>query len=394
MHTQPADKQILVPLSLAQLGESKLPVAVAQARALGAQILLLHVIPRARGSHPEVDELEARARTYLEIIAARLRSEGVDAHLLIRHGPVAETILEEIRERRSDLVVIGTDVRSGVAKALLGSVANRVVAGAPCPVVLVKPHPGKIGGDRSVRSFTEDLKATGPVSPHDIGLRMVDPARIIGSVPRARELDERFRIRKASHSERDRYSGLLAAMERGESMPPVVLYKLGYGYYVVEGHRRVAAAKQLGLSELAAEVRDFVPVADALGRQVFLERLEFEISTGLTQLGAALPGHYARLKEMIRRFAEERQQKILPEAARLWEATAYRPAASIIRSSGWNEHFPDLRTADIFLILSDAKERLSRRDGRRVEWDEALSSLLAQGVDSASRRGPHHENAA
>ncbi len=384
-------KQILVPLSLAQLGESKLPVAVDQARAFGAQILLLHVIPRSRRDQPEVGAAEARARAYLEMIAVRLRSEGIEAHLLIRHGHVARTILEEIRARRAGLVVLGTDVRSGLRKALLGSTANEVVAKAPCPVMLVKPHPGSMEGARPVRSFSEDLHRTGPVSPHNLGLRMVDPARIIGSVARAHELDEGFKIRKPSPLERERYRRLLSAMERGEPIPPLLLYKLGYGYYVAEGHRRVAAAKQLGLSEIAAEVRDFVPAADALRRQVFAERRAFEASTGLTRLAAALPGHYSRLQEMIYSFARARDLPDLPEAAQLWENAVYWPVARLIRASGWNEHFPDLRTADLFVLLSDSRDRLSEQEGRQVEWGEALSALRAEPPEAQG--GPLREAA-
>jgi len=44
-------------------------------------------------------------------------------------------------------------------------------------------------------------------------------------------------------------------MEAGKPLPPVVLYKLGYGYYVLDGNHRVAAAKQLGQLEIEAPLR-------------------------------------------------------------------------------------------------------------------------------------------
>jgi hypothetical protein len=53
------------------------------------------------------------------------------------------------------------------------------------------------------------------------------------------------------------------AMERGQALPPVELYQLGSGYYVFDGHHRVAAARQLGQLELDANVVRFVPAVAA-----------------------------------------------------------------------------------------------------------------------------------
>src|SRR3982750_4065971 len=91
-------KRILVPLDLSPLGEAKLPVAEAQARAFGAELILLHVLPpEAVDRSGAVSSEEARARTYLDTVAARMRADGVTAHGLVRIGPAAAGVVDAAR---------------------------------------------------------------------------------------------------------------------------------------------------------------------------------------------------------------------------------------------------------------------------------------------------------
>jgi len=57
---------------------------------------------------------------------------------LLAEGPAHEEIVRIAKRKRADLVVMGTHGRSGLAKLFLGSVAGRVVAAAPCPVLTVR----------------------------------------------------------------------------------------------------------------------------------------------------------------------------------------------------------------------------------------------------------------
>ena len=81
-------------------------------------------------------------------------------------------------------------------------------------------------------------------------------------------------------------------MEAGGEMPPVELYKLGFGYYVLDGHHRVAVAHMLDAADIDAEITEFVPIADPEAARTFAERRAFERSTGLTDVGAAHPESY------------------------------------------------------------------------------------------------------
>jgi nucleotide-binding universal stress UspA family protein len=76
------------------------------------------------------DELERRARA--------VRGEGLLARALLRTGPAASTIAETASQEDVDLLVVGTHGRSGLDRLIVGSVAERVVRLATCPVLVVK----------------------------------------------------------------------------------------------------------------------------------------------------------------------------------------------------------------------------------------------------------------
>lgn len=381
-------RRILVPLDLNRLSEGKIPTSEAQARAFGAEIILLHVIPTNPPDGESVTLEESQALTYLHTIAARLRAEGIEAHSLVRYGPVAQAVLEEATTQRADLIVIGSNIRRGFSRMLLGSVAEEIVANAPCPVLVVRPNVAQAERSLPVRSFADDVARTGPVAPRHLGIRTVDIARIVGSVGRAQELDEHFRVPNRKAIEQQRYEGIRDAMARGEPLPPPVLYKLGYGYYILDGNHRVAAAKELGQLEMEADVTEFVPLGDAQTQRAFAERRAFERLTGLTRIGAALPGTYAELEAMIREHAEGRGLEDIREAARTWEIEAYRPVARRIRALRLRQYFPDQRTADIFAALARFRDEEAARADRPVAWAEALARfeerLKAGGLEVES----------
>ncbi len=258
-----AISRILIPLDIHHLSEAKIPVAEAQARAFGAELILLHVYPPDHVAADAVSSAEAQAHTYLDAIAARMHADGISARSLVRAGRPVETILAEITAQSADLVVLGSTIHHGLSRLLLGSVAEEIIARAPCPVLLVRP-PSGMGVIRppAVRSFAEDAARTGPLSQRDLGLRTVEVARIIGSVGRTADLDENFHSRHPQRMEMQRYKRIFTLMSEGAALPAIVLYKLGYGYYVLDGHHRVAAAKQLGQLEMEAHVTEYVPLGD------------------------------------------------------------------------------------------------------------------------------------
>jgi nucleotide-binding universal stress UspA family protein len=246
-------------LGLAALGQTKLPIARDCARAFAADVVLLHVSP-APVDRAEIQPGEATARAYLDTVVAHLYAAGVRAEAVIRSGPVAATILREARERKVDLIILGATLRPALLRLILGSVADAVVGSAPCPVLLVQPA-REAGVGSPLQSFTEAAARAGTLARRRPRYEAVEVNRIVGSVDRVQELGADFRPRRRArrHADEQRLERIRRAMERGERLPAVELYQLGFGYYVLDGHHRVAAARLLGQLVLDATVVEFMP---------------------------------------------------------------------------------------------------------------------------------------
>jgi nucleotide-binding universal stress UspA family protein len=369
-------KRILVPLDLTPPGEAKLPVAEEQARAFDAELIVLHVLPdRTAGEGGSVSPEESQAHAYLDAVTMRLRGEGVDAQALVRFGPVAATVVDVARELAVDLIVIGSNARGGLARLLPGAIADEIVHNAPCPVLLVRPALEHAPAKPAVRSFADDAARAGPLAPRSLGTRTVEIVRIVGSVGRPAELRADFRPRQSRSDDDHRFQRVLERMTLGQAMPPVELYKLGYGYYVLDGHHRVAAAKQLDQPWIDAVVTEFLPLTDSEAQQIFTERFRFERATGLTRVGAARPGNYARLEELIHEYAEQESIADLRDAARRWYTQVFRPVQVQIRTRRLGQRFPGERTADVLLRVADHRRLESQRQGRPLTWTDALESF-------------------
>jgi nucleotide-binding universal stress UspA family protein len=374
-------RRILVPLDLTALGEAKLPVAREYARAFDAEVVLLHVLP-PRAVEPEVVlPTEATARAYLDVVVAGMTGAGIRAAALIRAGPTAATIVEEAREHRADLIILGSNVRPLLRSVVIGSVADEVVRTAPCPVLLVRPVLTAAAAP-PLRSFNDDAARAGPLRRRSLGVRTVEVGRIIGSVGRSRELGPDFRPagrRSTGRRSEDevRFERIRAAMEAGESLPPVELYKLGFGYYVLDGHHRVAAARLLGQMELEADVTEFVPLADAEAARTFAERRAFERSTGLTDVGAAHPDSYPRLAAMIDAYRAERGIADYRDAAQRWYREVYRPLWRRVRERQLTHYFPGDRSADFVARIGVWRARAAAEGTPPADWDEALDRFVA-----------------
>ena len=138
--------KILVPLDREAGAEVALPVAADLAKSDGTVIRLMYVAPTpsaivAEGrviayADQESDRLQHLGMVYLREAAHQLA--GLPVEYAVRFGEPAEEILEEAREFGADLVVMATHGRSGVARLMLGSVAEAVLRRSEVPVVLVR----------------------------------------------------------------------------------------------------------------------------------------------------------------------------------------------------------------------------------------------------------------
>lgn len=379
-----AARTILAPLDLTPAGEVKIPVVEEYARALEADVLLLHVLRAGTLDPAAVQRSEAVARTYLDTVAARLRAGGVPAEGVLRTGQPGVTIVEEAFLRSVSLIVLGSNVRTTLRSAVLGSIADQVVKSAPCPVLLVHPR-GEAQPRHALRSFLQDAERAGVVVQRRLGRRTIEVARIVGSVDRYSELGPDFRPKQRGKRklDGDRFQRMCRAIEAGQEMPPIDVYKLGFGYYVLDGHHRVAAALQNGQLEIDANIVEYLPAGDEQGPERFAARRTFEEATGLTEVGAARADSYATLLEEIEAYRQQQGLSDLTHAARRWFMDVFRPLWSEVRAGQLaGRYFPGDRSADVIARLAAWR----RVDAPDMAWDEALERFI-QAQQAASDSG-------
>jgi nucleotide-binding universal stress UspA family protein len=130
--------RILVATDFSLCSLSALEYAEDLARRFGAELILVHVEEIILGNVEPMAGVRAAAERELSQAVQRLHADGLAARSLVRTGGAADEILRAADRERADLVVVGTHGRKGFARALLGSVAERVVRGAACPVLTVR----------------------------------------------------------------------------------------------------------------------------------------------------------------------------------------------------------------------------------------------------------------
>jgi hypothetical protein len=113
-------------------------------------------------------------------------------------------------------------------------------------------------------AFEEARRGQGAENRRYLGRKSVEAGRVVGSVDRWREFDGGFMPTRASAG---RWKRVDLAFRTGRDLPPVVLYKLGDDYYVVDGNHRVSVARFEGVEMIDAEVTEFFP-RRAKARQV------------------------------------------------------------------------------------------------------------------------------
>ncbi|MEX2247948.1 MAG: universal stress protein [Dehalococcoidia bacterium] len=141
-----AFRHLMIPLDGSKLSEEALPVARQLAAAAKARLSLVRAVRWAVQAYPytlpetyvpQIDEeLEAGARAYLK--RQREAVTDVEADAFVVRGAIAEGLIDFVEKEKVDLVVMTTHARAGLARAALGSTADRLLQGA-APVMLIRP---------------------------------------------------------------------------------------------------------------------------------------------------------------------------------------------------------------------------------------------------------------
>lgn len=181
-------RQILVATDLCD-SNYLLPVAIAQAKATGAHLTLVHAfinptIPSvsAQGLVPPDGSMDAEefAERILAELVKRARSEGVTCDSIVRQGfSAVEALRNEIHRTGAERVIMGTHGRGRIGQLVLGSVAKSLLRSLEIPIFAVGPHV------RAPEAFATPKRILHPVSLRGFYRENVDVARRLAEFYRA-----------------------------------------------------------------------------------------------------------------------------------------------------------------------------------------------------------------
>ena len=240
----------------------------------------------------------------------------------------------------------------------------------------------------------EKLHIGGPIYR---GVRTVEIGRIVGSVNRYTDFDRAF---LPTHNRiANRWQNIDRAFYEDIGLPPVVLYKVGDVYFVVDGHHRVSVARQQGQEFIEAEVREChvkVPVGADLrpeDLEILGDRVEFLERTGLDRLrpdaavAVTIPDGYSRILEHIavhRYFMglDEKRDITDDEAVSHWYDTVYLPILKVIRDREILSEFPGRTEGDLYIWVLDHQHFLHDQ-GQHLSPPELAAEQYVRRLDGS-----------
>ena len=241
----------------------------------------------------------------------------------------------------------------------------------------------------SYDEIKEKLRIGGPIYR---GVQTVLVDQIAGSLNRYHEFDRVFL--PASDKLAPRWQSVNRAFYQDISLPPVVLYKVGQVYFVVDGHHRVSVAREQGQIYIEAEVRECATRVNLtpnirmedlviLGTKVnFLERTSLDSLRPDSNIKVTIPDGFDRMLEHIavhryfmgldwkRDISEE-------EAVTHWYDTVYMPVVRVIRDTNILKEFPGKTEGDLYLWALD-HQRFLVDEGKALQPPETAARTFVE----------------
>lgn len=247
--TRIALKNILFATDFSSAADAALPFAMQIARRYGAKVYGVHVnsfddymgvARNAWAAMAEASDGKEDARRLNEQL------QGIEHEVVIGEGNILEVVSNLIKEKRIDLMVVGTRGRTGFAKTLLGSVAEQILRQAPCPVLTVGPHVsaeqerwdaelyGKRGEMHEILYATDLTADFPPAAPYAISLAQENQAHLtllhVIEDPKAWELVQpeqvaesmEHKLRELVPQEAELWCEPVCLVERGESAEKIL----------------------------------------------------------------------------------------------------------------------------------------------------------------------------
>lgn len=232
--------------------------------------------------------------------------------------------------------------------------------------------------------FEEVVQALGRVSEHDLGLKNIAIASIVGTVDRTADFDRGFR--PTTSRLRGRWERIAAAQRRGEALPPISVFRIGDLHFVRDGHHRVSVARSLGRQDIDAYVTE-VATRVPLGRDLKVSDLPLKSHERLfhdrvplapeqrARISLSDPWNFGSLAESVEAWgfrAMQHRHAYMQrhEVAELWYAEEYGPVVDALVSGGFLQ--PGETETDAYMRIAESRYELLRTH----DWsDEVLEEL-------------------
>ena len=234
--------------------------------------------------------------------------------------------------------------------------------------------------------FDEVVAALGWRGERSLGLQTIRLDTVVGSVDSLRDFDRKFR--PTSGRVRERWERLALAQRRGESIPPIDVYRIGDLHFVKDGHHRVSIALATGQKVIDAYVTEVLTVTPATGirrrgdlltksyERMFRSRVPLP-EDSYTKITCSDPWSYAELGENVeawgfRCMQDEHRFLDRAEVARRWFAEEYRPVVRMLAAA---DLIGRCTEAEAYMTIASERYRLIRSH----EWnDQVIERLRAK----------------
>lgn len=252
-------------------------------------------------------------------------------------------------------------------------------------------HVNRSSDDTCAHSFDSAQEQEKAYESVKRGVSMVPLERIVGSVGRYHDFDRQFRTRGGKRDERLKH--ILKEMKKGRLMPPISLYQIKNDYYILDGHHRFKAAKELGYSEIRSQILELLPSTNTLENKLYIERTQFRDKAGLGEsIELTELGQFHHLEKQIEEhqafLSKEYDEEVNYEnAATDWYNTIYRPLAVIIDDSGLRQSFPDRTVDDLYLYISVHQWEI----GKSREYGIGVDKLIPKDMEEFRQKMARHK---
>jgi hypothetical protein len=209
------------------------------------------------------------------------------------------------------------------------------------------------------------------------GVEAIPVERIVGTAGRSEDFDSNWLPRRPDV--RDRWMRLERAFPDGD-WPPIIVYRVGDSYFVVDGHHRVAVARQKRIDYIDAEVTELrarFPIPEGLDigkmiladqQQLFMEESGLERACPEASIVLSQPHGYLELLEMVKVHAYDLSAErgaVVPieEAACDFHDNVYLPTVEAMEREGVLEAFSNCTTGDLFMAIYERRQALFPEHG-------------------------------